>query len=355
MHPSEYRERDWRDDEPYRQEQRGRWSGRESRRPERGYEERQGRDWGGAPYEDPYDSSGPRPRSREASRPWRRGEPSAASGWEDGGSRYASYEEGPRGDGGRGWRDGGPPTDEERWRAGSRHPDEYGSRGHGAEAYSMSSGTSERGGFGYGGSMGSSGGPGRGTFGAGPYGGTGGGTSGSFFGAAGHGGAFGHRESYGSLREGRMGYGGGGSAGPFGQRGEAWGDASSGYGDSSGPGQRTASGPFRGRGPKGYQRSDERIREDICDRLADDPHLDASGMEVRVQDGEVILEGNVDERRMKHRIEDMCDSVSGVKDVRNNMRVQRGGEDEEESGGRSRSASGKRRKEGKASEETLST
>jgi hypothetical protein len=36
-------------------------------------------------------------------------------------------------------------------------------------------------------------------------------------------------------------------------------------------GEPTPSRGFAGRGPKGYQRSDERIREDICERLADDP------------------------------------------------------------------------------------
>jgi osmotically-inducible protein OsmY len=32
----------------------------------------------------------------------------------------------------------------------------------------------------------------------------------------------------------------------------------------------------RGRGPKNYQRSEERIREDVCDRLSDDYLIDAS-------------------------------------------------------------------------------
>lgn len=36
-------------------------------------------------------------------------------------------------------------------------------------------------------------------------------------------------------------------------------------------GEPTSSGGFAGRGPKGYQRSDDRIREDVCERLAEDP------------------------------------------------------------------------------------
>ena len=39
---------------------------------------------------------------------------------------------------------------------------------------------------------------------------------------------------------------------------------------------------FRGRGPKGYRRSDERIKEDISDRLADDWQVDASEIDVGV-------------------------------------------------------------------------
>jgi hypothetical protein len=42
------------------------------------------------------------------------------------------------------------------------------------------------------------------------------------------------------------------------------------------------SGAHRGRGPKGYTRPDERIWEEVCDRLTDDPLLDASDMEVKV-------------------------------------------------------------------------
>jgi hypothetical protein len=38
-------------------------------------------------------------------------------------------------------------------------------------------------------------------------------------------------------------------------------------------------GPHAGRGPKGYQRSDERIKEDICDCLTRDPDVDASEIE----------------------------------------------------------------------------
>ena len=77
----------------------------------------------------------------------------------------------------------------------------------------------------------------------------------------------------------------------------------------------------RGRGPKGYQRSDARIAEDLNDRLTDDPYLDASDIEVRVQDGEVTLSGEVARREDKRRAEDLADNISGVGHVQNNLRV----------------------------------
>jgi osmotically-inducible protein OsmY len=78
----------------------------------------------------------------------------------------------------------------------------------------------------------------------------------------------------------------------------------------------------RGRGPKNYTRSDERIREDVNDRLTDDPFLDASGVEVQVTTCEVTLTGTVDSREDKRRAEDIAEQVSGVRHVQNNLRVQ---------------------------------
>jgi osmotically-inducible protein OsmY len=78
---------------------------------------------------------------------------------------------------------------------------------------------------------------------------------------------------------------------------------------------------FAGRGPKNYQRSDERIREDVCVRLTDHPEIDASEIEVRVDGGEVTLSGEVDSRPVKRIAEDVAHSVAGVRDVHNQLRV----------------------------------
>jgi len=83
-------------------------------------------------------------------------------------------------------------------------------------------------------------------------------------------------------------------------------------------------GRFSGRGPKGWQRSDERIREDVSERLADHPHVDASEIEVTVKQGEVTLTGTVDDRQAKRLAEDITESVSGVREVHNQIRVQQG-------------------------------
>jgi osmotically-inducible protein OsmY len=77
----------------------------------------------------------------------------------------------------------------------------------------------------------------------------------------------------------------------------------------------------RGKGPKGYTRSDDRIKEDVNERLSDDPHIDASDIDVSVEKGEVTLTGTVDSRSAKRRAEDIVESLSGVKNVENRIRV----------------------------------
>ena len=77
----------------------------------------------------------------------------------------------------------------------------------------------------------------------------------------------------------------------------------------------------RGKGPKGYRRSDERIREDINDRLSEG-YLDASEVEVLVVNGEVTLTGTVNSRSDKRRAEDIAEDVNGVTHVENRLRVQ---------------------------------
>jgi len=82
-------------------------------------------------------------------------------------------------------------------------------------------------------------------------------------------------------------------------------------------------GQFSGRGPKNYMRSDERIREDVCQLLTEDWEVDASEIIVVVDDGEVTLSGTVPSREQRRRAEDRAEQVSGVTHVQNNVRVAR--------------------------------
>ena len=92
-----------------------------------------------------------------------------------------------------------------------------------------------------------------------------------------------------------------------------------GYGAS---GSYESPGRYAGLGPKGYQRSDERLREDACERLTADPDVDATELEVSVQNGEVTLEGTVRTRTMKRSAEDCVEAISGVQQVHNRLRVE---------------------------------
>jgi hypothetical protein len=79
---------------------------------------------------------------------------------------------------------------------------------------------------------------------------------------------------------------------------------------------------FIGKGPRGYSRSDERIKEDVCERLAHG-YLDASEIDVSVTAGEVTLEGLVRSRDDRRLAEDIIEGVFGVKDVDNKLKVKK--------------------------------
>jgi hypothetical protein len=81
---------------------------------------------------------------------------------------------------------------------------------------------------------------------------------------------------------------------------------------------------YRGLGPRNYTRSDTRILEDVNERLTDDDAIDASEIEVKCVNGVVTLEGTVEERWMKHRVEDIVDACSGVLEVENRLTVDTG-------------------------------
>jgi hypothetical protein len=119
----------------------------------------------------------------------------------------------------------------------------------------------------------------------------------------------------------------------YAQGDEGWGSAGYGMG-----GQQGRQG-HRGKGPRNYARSDERITEDLNERLMQDDDIDATHINVSVSNGEVTLEGTVEQRWMKHRIEDLAERCSGVKDVENKIRVKRTDDSESDRPGSTSNAS----------------
>ncbi len=83
-------------------------------------------------------------------------------------------------------------------------------------------------------------------------------------------------------------------------------------------------GPRFAKGPKGYQRSDERIkRRCVSDRIWHLDRIDASDVEIHVQNGEVTLTGTVTDRRAKWDLENLVDQIGGVNEIHNQLRLRR--------------------------------
>jgi hypothetical protein len=147
-----------------------------------------------------------------------------------------------------------------------------------------------------------------------------GGFAGESWGEQGRGGGYGQgmRPGWsGGQSEGEGGRWGGQGQREWGEPGRGMTGGAAGYGDPW-----TIPGPFTGRGPEGYQRSEDSIRDDVCERLTRHGHLDASGIRVRIDNNnEVVLEGTVPDRHTKRLAEDVAESVFGVRDVQNRLRV----------------------------------
>jgi osmotically-inducible protein OsmY len=105
-------------------------------------------------------------------------------------------------------------------------------------------------------------------------------------------------------------------------------EVSSWFGDEDAERRRRADrvqGPYKGKGPKDYKRSEDRIKEDVCDRLSEDDYVDATNIQVQIQNNEVTLIGTVETREQKRRAEDLVESISGVRNVENRIRVESSG------------------------------
>lgn len=91
-----------------------------------------------------------------------------------------------------------------------------------------------------------------------------------------------------------------------------------------GPAPSGSTPSYAGRGPRGYRRSDDRIRQHVCELLTAADHLDATEIEVAVSDGIVTLSGRVEDRAARRRAENLAASAAGVLDVQNRLGNKRG-------------------------------
>lgn len=91
----------------------------------------------------------------------------------------------------------------------------------------------------------------------------------------------------------------------------------------TGPERRKPGGSHAGQKPQFSRRSDDKIREEIWELLTNSADLDASGVELHVEGGEVTLTGTVDSRDARWLAEDLVSSISGVREINNRLKVAR--------------------------------
>jgi hypothetical protein len=141
----------------------------------------------------------------------------------------------------------------------------------------------------------------------------------------------------GGLQGGGLTGGDGGYMGGLSRGGDSW--RSGGMAGRGGENMWRGQESFRGKGPKGFTRSDERIKECVCDELEDADEIDASDIEVTVRNGEVTLSGQVDGRQAKRLAEDIVCSVRGVKECNNQLRTSGSQSSQQQKSGQQQDAS----------------
>lgn len=66
---------------------------------------------------------------------------------------------------------------------------------------------------------------------------------------------------------------------------------------------------------------DEQIRQDVCDRLMQFGPVDCVSIDVDVADGVVMLRGDIPSREVSSRVEEVVQSVLGVRSIDNRLSV----------------------------------
>ena len=95
-------------------------------------------------------------------------------------------------------------------------------------------------------------------------------------------------------------------------------------GSEFGAERRMAPGHARvGTGPMGRRRSDDALATEIHEILTQDPELDTNDIEVEVAGGAVTLTGTVESSDARMLAEELVESLTGVREVHNRLRVAR--------------------------------
>jgi osmotically-inducible protein OsmY len=87
--------------------------------------------------------------------------------------------------------------------------------------------------------------------------------------------------------------------------------------------RRKPGGSQAGQSAKFHRRADDTIHEEIWELLSNSADLDATEIELHVEAGEVTLTGNVESRDARWLAEDLVNSVTGVREVTNRLKVAR--------------------------------
>lgn len=81
-------------------------------------------------------------------------------------------------------------------------------------------------------------------------------------------------------------------------------------------------GPYSGLGPTGYDNSGDPTGQEAYSRLTQHGQVDASNIEITIDNGEVLLEGTVGSEEAKRLAEEAVETVTGVSRVQNLLQVQ---------------------------------
>ena len=79
---------------------------------------------------------------------------------------------------------------------------------------------------------------------------------------------------------------------------------------------------FAGKGPKGWQRSDEHIRDAVCSTLTWHRDVDPSDIEIGVVHGAVMLSGTIADAVQKRLVESIVSGVVGVREIQSEIHVE---------------------------------